>query len=130
MSEQIKKFSRCYIWLNVGQFYSRKLENAPRMLNEAADRIGCLLIQFKSKNEIKLACVYAMDNSARHRAYEFSNKTASGCKTGANVIFRGLCCQDEKYSYEKPESSFISDFFGWFLRKSETQERKNAPHTI
>lgn len=98
------------------------------MLNEAANRIGCLLIQFQSKNEIKLSCVYSMDNTAKHQAYEFSNKTASGCKTGTNVILRGLCCQNEKYSYEKPEGSFISDFFGWFWRTREM--RRNASRTV
>lgn len=65
--------------------------------------IGCAAAKFLYdydglKNAVMLTCNYALGNRAHEMVYE-PGQTSSGCDTGTNPKYAGLCSVNEKWNH-------------------------------
>lgn len=72
-----------------------------QVVKDDAYKVGCSIAKYNHGHERKslLACNYAVTNVNGRPIYE-AGETATGCKSGTNPEFTGLCSVDELY--EKP----------------------------
>lgn len=73
------------------------------MVMEAAYAVGCAQSKYKSKlngeerNTVLTVCNYASIPVLDSPIYNSTGEPASGCKTGKNSKYPGLCSESEKY---------------------------------
>lgn len=75
-----------------------------------AYKVGCSISKYTEKNRrySLMACNYAVTNMDSMPIYE-DGPTASGCQTGTNPNFPGLCSVNEKYTtqqYFRPDYKY------------------------
>lgn len=66
------------------------------MIQDRAGRIGCASSTYRNNqfNVILFTCNYSFTNIIDEPVYVFG-PTASGCETGRNPLYTGLCSVDE-----------------------------------
>lgn len=67
------------------------------MVNDRATDVGCALVRFTKDDlfHVYFTCNYGSNNRLEQKVYE-TGPHCSGCTTGCNKMYSGLCSNDEK----------------------------------
>lgn len=71
-----------------------------QLVRDQAYAVGCAMARYKKDNwyTTLYACDYTLANIEDYPIYEKSTKAASGCKSGKNNKYLGLCNVKEVYN--------------------------------
>lgn len=70
-----------------------------QVVRDISYKVGCGMSKFDDQNGFRralIACNYAVANTVNFPIYD-EGTTASGCKSGTNTKYPGLCSTNEKY---------------------------------
>lgn len=84
---------------SISFFLSRKQNgHFTQIVRDESDRIGCAISKYQSDGfyHSYLVCNYGVTNILNEPIYK-SGSTASGCKSGRNQMYVGLCNTNEMY---------------------------------
>lgn len=80
--------------------HSKDVGHFTQVVKDNAFKVGCAIAKYydPSKKDTRnlLACNYAVANIDTYSIYD-EGPTASGCTSGTNPTYPGLCSEDEVY---------------------------------
>lgn len=88
-------------------FRERQIGHFTQVVRDEAHAVGCAASKYTMTNQgkqmkaILMVCNYSRSNPYKGDKVYVAGPTASGCKTGTNPKYPGLCSQNEKYEEPK-----------------------------
>lgn len=84
--------------MNYFKFY-RDYGHFTQIVRDQAYEVGCAITKFKQSGFFMsyVVCNYAVTNMGNEPIYA-AGATASGCTTGTNSQYPGLCSENEKFT--------------------------------